>query len=522
MKTGSANCVHIVGAGPGDPGLMTARSLELVASADVIYYDRLIPPTALDGARPEAELVYVGKRPGVVNVPQEEIIDRMIESAREGKTVVRLKGGDPFLFGRGAEEAEAIRGAGLDFEIVPGVTAAVAATAYAGIPVTHRQDASAVAFVTGHEDPSRPDGAIDWPALAAFPGTLVFYMGVGRLAGNSAELIAAGRSPEEPAAAIQQGTMPSQRVVVATLGTIAEESRRQEIKAPALIVIGEVARRREQLKWFEDRPLHGKTIVVTRARAQASGFARTLRSLGAAVVELPAIAIEPLIESEEVTRAVLSLAEYELVCLSSPNAVELFFRALVRNGFDARALAGVKVAAVGPGTREALRAHRIEADIVPERSVAEGLVEALEETRVDGRKVLIARAEDARNVLPEALEERGAKVDVVALYRTVRDTPGSHSLESARDAGWVTFTSASTLENLLAVMPEGLPRGARLISIGPITSEAIRGAGLEVAAEADRHDLDGLLEALLEDVTRVAGRSPGDPGPGGPGPGEGG
>jgi uroporphyrinogen III methyltransferase / synthase len=487
---------------------MTARSLELVAVADVIFYDRLIPPTALDGARPDAELVYVGKRPGVVNVPQEEIIERMIESARRGLKVVRLKGGGPFIFGRGAEEAEAVRDAGLEFEIVPGVTAGVAATAYAGIPVTHRNDASAVAFVTGHEDPAKPDGAIDWQALASFPGTLVLYMGVGKLAANSAALIAGGRPADEPAAVIQQGTMPTQRVVVATLETIAGEVARQEIKAPALVVIGAVAGRREELRWFEDRPLHGRTVVVTRARAQASGFARTLRSLGAAVVELPAIAIEPLIESDDVTEAVLSLSGYDLVCLSSPNAVELFFRALRRNGLDARALAGVRIAAVGPGTAEALREHRVEADVVPERSVAEGLLEALEGTETEGRRVLIARAEDARNVLPEGLARRGADVDVVALYRTVRETPDSRSLESARDAGWVTFTSASTVENLLPAMAGGLPPGARIISIGPVTSEAVRAAGLEVAAEATRHDLDGLLEALLADVNSFPAQPP--------------
>lgn len=500
MKSGSNGCVYIVGAGPGDPGLMTARSLELVAAADVIYYDRLIPPTALEGARTDAELVYVGKRPGVVNVPQEEIIERMIESARRGLEVVRLKGGDPFLFGRGAEEAEAVREAGLDFEIVPGVTAGVAATAYAGIPVTHRQDSSAVAFVTGHQDPSKPDGAIDWEALAAFPGTLVFYMGVSRLAGNSSALIAGGRPADEPAAAIQQGTMPSQRVLVATLGTIAAEVERQQIKAPALIVVGAVAGRREELKWFENRPLHGRTVVVTRARAQASQLSHTLRSLGAAVVELPAIAIEPLIDSDEVSTAMLSISGYDFLCLSSPNAVELFFRALSRKGLDARALAGVTVAAVGPGTAEALKEYRIEADVVPERSVAEGLVEALEGTGMEGRKVLIARSEEAREILPEALAERGADVDVVSLYRTVRGTPDGRSLESASDAGWITFTSASTVQNLVSVMPEGLPSAARIISIGPVTSEAIRAAGLEVAREATRHDLDGLLEALLDDV----------------------
>jgi uroporphyrinogen III methyltransferase/synthase len=270
---------------------MTARSLQLIASADAIYYDRLIPPGALDGAREDAELVYVGKQPGVPSVPQDEIGARLVEAGRAGKSVVRLKGGDPFVFGRGGEEGEALREAGVEFEVVPGVTAGVAATAYAGIPVTHRDDASAVAFVTGHEDPEKAESALDWEALARFPGTLVFYMGVKRLSENAAALVEAGRDPEEPAAAIERGTWPGQRTVTATLGTIAETVAREEIKAPALIVVGEVARRREELEWLERRPLHGRRVVVTRARAQASGLAATLRGLGAEVVELPAIRI---------------------------------------------------------------------------------------------------------------------------------------------------------------------------------------------------------------------------------------
>ena len=267
--------VYLVGAGPGDPGLMTARSLELIGSADAIYYDRLIPPGALDGAREDAELVYVGKAPGKPSVPQEEIGERLIEAARAGKSVVRLKGGDPFVFGRGGEEGEALREAGVEFELVPGITAGVAASAYAGIPVTHRDDASAVAFVTGHEDPEKEESALDWEALARFPGTLVFYMGVKRLADNAAALIAAGRDADEPAAAVERGTMEGQRTVVATLGTLAEAVEREDIGAPALIVVGPVVARRESLAWLERRPLYGRRVVVTRARAQASGLAKT-------------------------------------------------------------------------------------------------------------------------------------------------------------------------------------------------------------------------------------------------------
>ncbi len=501
--TDATGRIHLVGAGPGDPGLMTARALELVAAADVIYYDRLIPSSALAGARPEAELVYVGKRPGVVTMPQEQIIERMIESARRGLDVVRLKGGDPYLFGRGAEEAEAAVAAGIAYEVVPGVTAGIAATAYAGIPVTHREDASAVAFVTGHENPEKPETAIDWPALAAFPGTLVFYMGVRRLGAISTALIDAGRSPDEPAATVEQGTTSRQRALVATLATIADRAAEVEVKAPALIVVGDVARHRDRLAWFEDRPLHARTVVVTRARDRAGELSGRLRALGAEVVELPAIRIESLTDTEPVREAVanLSTGRYGLVCVTSPNGAELLFGALGIAGLDARALAGTTVAAVGSGTADALAAHGVAADVVPARAVAEGLLEALEGLKsleLEGSRVLLAQAEGARPVLVGGLRDRGAEVDAVPLYRTVRATPDRVALEAAQAADWITFSSASTVTGLLEAMPEGLPEGARLISIGPITSAALREADLEVAREADPHDLDGLIAALLD------------------------
>jgi uroporphyrinogen III methyltransferase/synthase len=506
--TARAGVVYLVGAGPGDPGLMTARSLELIGAADAIFYDRLIPPGALAGAREDAELTYVGKQPGVPSVPQEEIGERLIEAARAGKSVVRLKGGDPFVFGRGGEEGEALREAGVEFEVVPGITAGVAATAYAGIPVTHRDDASAVAFVTGHEDPEKAESALEWKALASFPGTLVFYMGVKRLAENAAALIAAGRDPAEPAAAIERGTMAGQRTVEATLGTIAEAVAREGVRAPALIVVGAVAGRREQLGWLERRPLHGRRVVVTRARAQASGLATALRNLGAEVVELPAIRIEPRIEAPEVRAAIAALGDYSLLCLTSPNGVRLLWEAMRTAGRDARALAGVTVAAIGPGTARALAKIGVAADVVPERFVAEGLVEALEPIALEGKRVLVARAAEARDVLPDYLEGRGAQVDVVALYETVRERPEPEQVEAAQSADYVTFTSSSTVTNLLAALGNRFPAQARVVSIGPVTSEAARGAGLRVDVEAERHDVDGLLAALLEDATgRVAGLS---------------
>lgn len=496
-----AGRVYLVGAGPGDPGLMTARSLELIAGADAIFYDRLIPPGALAGARADAELVYVGKQPGLPSVPQEEIGRRLVEAGRAGKSVVRLKGGDPFVFGRGGEEGEALREAGVEFEVVPGITAGVAATAYAGIPVTHRDDASAVAFVTGHEGPEKEESALDWVALASFPGTLVFYMGVKRLPENAAALIEAGRSVDEPAAAIERGTMAGQRTVTATLGTIAEAVAREEVKAPALIVVGEVAQRREQLGWLERRPLHGRRVVVTRARAQVSGLAAALRGLGAEVVELPAIRIESRIESAEVQEAMARLGDYSLLCLTSPNGVRLLWEAMRGAGSDARALAGATVAAIGPGTERALAGVGIAADIVPERFVAEGLIEALEPVDVEGRKVLVARAAEARDVLPEYLENRGAQVDVVSLYETVRETPDGAEIEHAQTADYVTFTSSSTVTNLVAALGDRFPGDARIVSIGPVTSETARAAGLQVDVEAERHDIDGLLTALLADAT---------------------
>jgi uroporphyrinogen III methyltransferase / synthase len=512
--SGRAGVVYLVGAGPGDPGLMTARSLELIASADAIFHDRLIPPGALAGVRADAELIYVGKRPGDgTSVPQGETHERLIEAARAGKSVVRLKGGDPFVFGRGGEEGEALREAGVEFEVVPGVTAGVAASAYAGIPVTHRDDASAVAFVTGHEDPEKAETALDWEALARFPGTLVFYMGVKRLGDNAAALIAAGRDADEPAAAVERGTMEGQRTVVATLGTLADTVEREGIGAPALIVVGPVVERRETLAWLERRPLHGRRIVVTRARAQASGLAATLRDLGAEVVELPAIRIEPSIESDEVRNAVERIGDYALICLTSPNGVRLLFEAMTAAGLDARALGaapkqkqvrgetGTTVAAIGPGTARALAKRGISADVIPERFVAESLIEALEAVEVDGRRVLVARAADARDVIPEWLRDRGAEVDVVALYETARETPDPAAIEAAKAADYVTFTSSSTVRNLTEVFGNRFPASARIVSIGPVTSEAAREADLEVHVEAERHDIDGLVEALLADAT---------------------
>jgi uroporphyrinogen III methyltransferase/synthase len=497
--------VYLVGAGPGDPGLMTLRAAELLAGADTVLYDRLIPRSALARARPDAELVYVGKEPASPRLPQDEIERLMIDRARAGRSVVRLKGGDPFVFGRGGEEAEALVGAGVAFEVVPGVTAGVAAPAYAGIPVTHRDEASAVAFVTGHEDPAKDDSALDWEALAAFPGTLVMYMGVKRLPEIAERLIAAGRAAGEPAAAVERGTTAAQRTVTATLAELPAAAAEAGIGPPTIILTGPVAARRETIGWLERRPLHGRSVVVTRARAQASGLAATLAALGADVVELPAIRIEPRIDSPEVRQAARSIHAYALVCLTSPNGARLLFEALDDAGRDARALANATVAAIGPGTAAELADHGINADIVPEQSIAEALVEALGQLELEGRPVLLARAAEARDVLPEALRERGAEVDVVALYETVSEDPDPEAIEAAVGADYVTFTSSSTVKNFVSALGGRAPTRARLATIGPVTTQAAREAGLDVHVEAKRHDVDGLIEALLEDASAPPG-----------------
>ena len=500
MSGARPGVVYLVGAGPGEPGLMTARSLELIATADAILHDRLIPPGALDGARKDAELIYVGKRPGDPAVEQAGIERLMVDRAQAGASVVRLKGGDPFVFGRGGEEAESLVAAGVPFEVVPGVTSGVAAPAYAGIPVTHRDDASAVAFVTGHEDPGKGSSAIDWPALARFPGTLVIYMGVKRLEAIVAELIEAGREPSEPAAVIERGTSPAQRTVVGTLSELPWQVLETGIGPPAIVVIGPVAARREAIAWLERRPLYGRTAVVTRARAQASGLAATIAALGADVVELPAIRIERRRADAEVGRAIDSISEYALVCLTSPNGVAALFDEMAERDLDARALGAATVAAIGPGTARALRERGVIADVVPARSVAEALVEALAGVDVEGRRVLVARAAEARDVLPDALRERGAEVEVVALYDTVREDPDPEALERAGGADYITFTSSSTVRNFLESVGDGPPETARLVSIGPVTSATIREAGLTVHVEAERHDPDGLVEALVADA----------------------
>ncbi len=487
--------VYLVGAGPGDPGLLTRRGEELLRRADVVVYDRLASPALLGLVPAGAVLVDVGKAPGRVAMAQEEINELLVARGAAGLEVVRLKGGDPFVFGRGGEEAEACGDAGVPFEVVPGVTSAIAAPAYAGIPVTHRGLSTSVTIVTGHEDPTKSGTDTDWAALARGTGTLVVLMGAGHLSDIAKALLAGGRAPSTPVAAIRWGTRPEQRTVRGTLATIAELG----VASPSAIVIGAVAGL--DLGWFEQRPLFGRRVVVTRAREQASELRLRLEQLGAEVIELPSIALESL------DFDLPALDRYEWIVFTSANGVDAFFdRGLASVGLDARALAPARVAAIGPGTERALARRGIRADLVPDRFVAESLLAALPDPESSGARVLLARAETARDVLPDGLAARGYAVDVLAVYRAVPVAPDPADVARVRagEVDAITFTSSSTVSNFAdAVGPfEGTPP---VISIGPVTSETARKRGLAVDAEADPHTIDGLVEALL---SRLAGTEP--------------
>ena len=497
--------VALVGAGPGDPGLVTVRGRELLETADAVVIDRLGTEALVELCRPDARIIDAGKAPGRQALTQEQTNATLVALARGGLRVVRLKGGDPFVFGRGGEEAIALHQAGIPVEIVPGITSAIAAPGAAGIPVTHRAVATSFTVVTGHEDPTKPGEQTDWQALARTPGTLVILMGMGRLAAIAAALMAGGRPADQPAAAIQWGTTPRQRQVVATLGDLADAVGRDGLGNPAVVVVGEVAGLAAQIDWRAERPLAGRSVVVTRARAQASALTRELTRLGAEVIELPVIRIAPLEDPPKLAQIMGRISDYRLVVLTSVNGVECLFARLAERGLDARAIDRMaRVVAIGPATAERLAAHGIRADLVPEQFVAEGVLQALGGTELAGVPTLVARARGARALLVDGLAAAGARVDELELYQAVAEAPEPDQVARALAADYLTFTASSTVSRFVELVGADRAGGiaGRTISIGPITSQTLRAAGMPVHAEADPHTIPGLVDALLGDAAR--------------------
>ena len=495
--------VYLIGAGPGDPGLLGLKAKECLETADAVVYDRLADPRIIEFCRKDAEMVYVGKASANHTMRQPDINKLLVKLAAEGKTVARLKGGDPFVFGRGGEEAIELLEAGLPFEFVPGVTSAIAVAEYAGIPVTHRHVATSFAVITGHEDPTKGESTINWKGLATAVDTLVFLMGLENIERISSQLIANGRSADCPAAVIRWGTRPEQRTLITTVGKAAADVKATGMKPPAIFLVGEVVKLREQLQWFDNKPLFGKTVIVTRARAQASALTKKLEAQGARVLEVPAIKIVPPADFAPLDKAIAEIDTYKWLILTSVNGVEYFFNRLQKAGKDSRALCGVKIAAIGSATAEALKGYGITADLIPSAYKAEELADALAEDTKAGDKLLLARAKVARNVLPERLRALGAHVDVVAAYETVTDCQNKEELLDALESGEasvVTFTSSSTVTNLLDVLGDkkDLLNKVALAAIGPVTAETLEKNGLKPAISAAEYTIDGLMTAIEE------------------------
>jgi uroporphyrinogen III methyltransferase/synthase len=497
--------VYLVGAGPGDPGLLTVKGLECIQTADVIIYDYLASPALLKHAPPDAEMIYVGKKGGDHTLSQDGINALIVEKAKAGLTVCRLKGGDPFIFGRGGEEAEVLVAHAIPFEVVPGVTSAVAAAAYAGIPLTHRKLTATLAFVTGHEDPHKEESSIDWESLARGIGTLVFFMGVKNLPDITRKLIANGKSPDTPTALIRWGTTPGQQTVTGTLDNITERVEKAGLKAPAIIVVGDVVDLRKTLKWFETRPLLGKRIVVTRAREQASDLVRQLSDLGADCLEYPTIKIVPAADLKPMDEALNNLSAYDWIVFTSVNGVKYFFDRLFETDRDVRALHHLRTAAIGPATAERLFQFGLKSDIVPKTYRAESVVEAFRKEKLDGRKILLPRAAEARPVLPVELRNMGAEVDEVTAYLTEKVSDNADLLVKQLEDNtidMITFTSSSTVNNFIGLLPpdkfDQLIDGVTIASIGPITTDTAAQMGVKVDITAESYTIPGLCESILK------------------------
>lgn len=499
--------VYLVGAGPGDPGLITLKAVECLAEADVVFYDNLANRAFLRYASDAAELIYVGKKGGHHTLAQHEINRLIVEKALSGKKVVRLKGGDPFIFGRGGEEAEELVAAGIEFEVVPGITSAIAVPAYAGIPLTHRSYTSTVAFITGHEDPSKESSRIAWEKIATGAGTLVFLMGVGNLEKIADALIIHGRDPMTPVAIIRKGTEAAQHTVTGSLQDIAQKARSLGIKPPAIIVVGGVVALRDKLNWYETKPLFGKNIIVTRARAQASEFSKKLASLGANPIEFPTIEVVPPDDWSELDNAISELDQYDWLIFTSVNGVRFFLARLKKTGRDLRALGNIKIAAIGPKTAQELKDLCLVPDIVPYEYRAEAIVEEFKQRGASKTKVLIPRAQEAREVLPKTLRKMGFTVNVVTAYRTVRP---EHDLDSVkqmlkdRQIHMITFTSSSTVRNFVAMFQQeedDLSKWMQHIPvacIGPVTAETAKDLGFSVDIMPNEYTIEGLVETIIQ------------------------
>jgi len=504
-KTGK---VYLVGAGPGDPALITVRGRDLLSRAEVVVYDYLASPKLLRYVPREAELIYAGKRGGGKHThTQEEINQILVDHALAGRNVVRLKGGDPFIFGRGGEELEVLAEHNIPFEVVPGVTSATAAATYAGVPITHRGYTSSVAFITGHEDPTKSETSIDWDRIATGIGTLVFYMGIKNLPSIATNLIRAGRDAKTPVVVVRWASTPIQRSVVGTLADIADRVKAEGITPPALVVVGEVVKLRDKINWFEKRPLFGKRVMVTRTREQASELVNLLEEQGADVLERATIAIQPPESWEPLDLALAKLHQYDWVLFTSLNAVQNFFPRLHEQGKDARAFGRAHIGVVGSATAEALRGYGLLADLVPAKFTSEGLAASLVGAGVAGKSILIPRAAKAREVLTETLEQAGAMVETVPVYQNVRPTGYEDQLRqelTEERVDVVTFTSSSTVTNFLHMLNEKDPRklvellkNTAIAPIGPITGQTVRKNGLAVDIMPATHTIPDLVEAIV-------------------------
>jgi uroporphyrinogen III methyltransferase/synthase len=496
--------VYLVGAGPGDPGLITVKGRECIGRADVIVYDYLASPSLLKYAKKDSEIIYVGKQGGDHTLSQDGINELISEKAKQGLTVARLKGGDPFIFGRGAEEAEVLIENGISFEVVPGVTSAIAAPAYAGIPLTHRAFTSTVAFVTGHEDPEKAESGINWEALAKGIGTMVFLMGVKNLPNIVAQLHKNGISPDTPVALVRWGTTTKQKSVSGTIENIVERVKAANLKSPAIIVVGNVVKLKEKMNWFEKKPLFGKRIIVTRAREQASDLVGMLSDLGAECLEFPTIKVEPPGDFGPLDNAIKNLSAYDWLILTSVNGVDFFFSRLFANGLDLRSFHGIKTAVIGPATSERLFHYGLKSDVIPESYRAESVIDAFRNTDLKGKRMLLPRAKEARAVLPEELAKMGALVDEITAYRTTAETGESPELIkelNSRSIDIITFTSSSTVKNFTALLPAGmigeLNKNVTIASIGPVTADTARELGFRVDIVAESYTIPGLCDAII-------------------------